>query len=147
MCSTALAVRLAHQQSSTSARRRFRHVVLQRSRSTYECAGAPAPAPTYGGSHGVPGLPRQRRENTGITPTRFQEMARARGYDDPNTKAGVILAWLANDYGLGRGHGMAVVHVIKNGATISDTHVGTAGTHRDDSNTLEIHGLAHRRAG
>lgn len=37
-------------------------------------------------------------KNAGTIPIRFQEMVRARGCDDPKTRAGVILAWLANDY-------------------------------------------------
>ncbi len=34
----------------------------------------------------------------------------------PGTKAGEIVAWLGEDYGLGRGHAMALVHVITKGA-------------------------------
>ncbi len=57
-------------------------------------------------------------------------------------KAGVILEWLATDYGLGRGHGMAMVHVIKKGPHIDMKHVGTTGSHRDDSDTLWLDGKA-----
>ena len=39
---------------------------------------------------------------------------------------------------------MALVHVITKGPTIADTHVGTAGAHRDASTTLDLRGLAHR---
>ena len=46
-------------------------------------------------------------------------------------KAGTILEWLKEDYGLGRGHGMALVHVIKNGPQIDSKHVGSSGVHRD----------------
>jgi hypothetical protein len=35
---------------------------------------------------------------------------------------------------------MALVHVIKNGPKISDKHVGTDGSHRDESNTLNLDG-------
>lgn len=86
-------------------------------------------------------------KNTGITPIQFVELARERGYDDPKTKAGVIFAWLAEDYGIGRGHAQALAHVIRNDATISDQHVGTTGVHRDASNTLRLDGIAHRQAG
>jgi hypothetical protein len=77
---------------------------------------------------------------TGRTPAEFVEMAKARGYDAPGTKAGVIVDWLKTDFGLGRGHAMALVHVIKNGAQISDKHVGTEGVHRDESDTLRLDG-------
>jgi hypothetical protein len=40
------------------------------------------------------------------------EQAKAKGYDAQDVKAGVILAWLKEEYDLGRGHGMALVHVI-----------------------------------
>ena len=35
---------------------------------------------------------------------------------------------------------MALVHVIKNGARISDKHVGSAGAHRDESDALRLDG-------
>ena len=77
---------------------------------------------------------------TGRTPAELVVMARERGFDSAS-KADPILTWLKEDFGLGRGHGMALVHVIKNGATISDTHVGTSGTHRDPSTTLRLDGM------
>ncbi len=52
---------------------------------------------------------------TGKTPRQLIEIARSKGFDDPKVKAGVILDWLKADYDLGRGHGMAMVHVIKKG--------------------------------
>jgi hypothetical protein len=76
---------------------------------------------------------------TGVTPEEFVARASAKGFD-PQTKAGEIIAWLKEDYGLGRGHAMALVHVIKNGAQISDKHVGTTGVHRDESATLRLTG-------
>ena len=82
-------------------------------------------------------------EKTGLTPRRLVELAHDRGFD-ASTKAGPILAWLADEYGLGRGHGMAMVHVITKGPRIATTHVGTAGTHRDASDTLWLDGRATR---
>lgn len=81
---------------------------------------------------------------TGRTPAELVEQARERGYADPAVKAGVVLEWLRTEYGLGRGHGMALVHVIRNGATISEKHVGTDGVHRDGSATLRLDGTARR---
>lgn len=83
-------------------------------------------------------------EKTGKTPQQLVDLAHTRGFG-PETKAGEILAWLAADFGLGRGHGMALVHVIKNGPQISDRHVGTSGSHRDESDVLRLDGKAHRR--
>ena len=77
---------------------------------------------------------------TGKTPQDFITLAKARGYDAPTTKAGTIVDWLKTDFDLGRGHAMALVHVIKNGAGISDKHVGSSGVHRDESDTLKLDG-------
>jgi hypothetical protein len=43
-------------------------------------------------------------EKTGKTPNDFIAMAKEKGFDSPKTKAGDIIAWLKEDYGLGRGH-------------------------------------------
>lgn len=77
---------------------------------------------------------------TGHTPRQLLELAQSKGYDDPAVKAGEILEWLKTDYGLGRGHGMAMVHVIKKGPQIDAKHVGSTGSHRDDSDTLWLDG-------
>ena len=82
-------------------------------------------------------------ERTGLTPRRLVELAHERGFD-ATTKAGPILAWLAEEHGLGRGHGMAMVHVITKGPGISATHVGTTGSHRDASDVLWLDGKATR---
>ncbi len=76
---------------------------------------------------------------TGKTPNEFVAIATEKGFD-AGTKAGVIIDWLKEDYGLGRGHAMALVHVIKNGAQIATKHVGTDGVHRDESSTLRLDG-------
>ncbi len=82
-------------------------------------------------------------KKTGKLPAELLAEAGARGYD-ATTKAGVVLEWLKTDYDLGRGHGMALYYVLKNGTEISDKHVGTDGTHRDESTPLRIDGLANR---
>ena len=79
-------------------------------------------------------------EKTGKTPNDLIALAKEKGYDDPQVKAGVIIAWLNEDFGLGRGHAMAIVHIIKRGDKISDTNVGTTGVHRDESTTLRLDG-------
>lgn len=83
-------------------------------------------------------------KKTGLTPRQLIEIARDKGFDEPDTKAGAILDWLKADYDLGRGHGMAMVHVIKKGAGIDAKHVGTSGTHRDATDVLWLDGIATR---
>ena len=55
---------------------------------------------------------------TGKTAQDFKALAEAKGFTAAGTlrrgvKAGEILAWLAEEYGLGRGHGMAIVSILK----------------------------------
>lgn len=80
-------------------------------------------------------------EKTGLTPRQLIVAAHAKGFNE-TTKAGPILAWLKDDYDLGRGHGMAIVHVITKGARIDAKHVGTGTTHSDESDTLWLDGKA-----
>lgn len=82
-------------------------------------------------------------EKTGVTPREFIALAGAKGFDS-TTKATPIVEWLAADYGLGRGHAMALVHVITKGEKIDAKHVGTTGAHRDDSDTLWLDGKASK---
>ena len=77
---------------------------------------------------------------TGKTPNDFIALAKEKGFDDPATKTGAIVAWLKEDFELGHGHAMAMAHVIKNGPKISDKHVGSSGTHSDASDTLKLDG-------
>ena len=81
-------------------------------------------------------------EKTGLRPRQFIELAHEKGLDDPAIKAGVIVDWLKEDYGLGRGHAMALVHVIKNGPQIDAKHVDSGGTHSDPSDMLWLDGKA-----
>jgi len=80
-------------------------------------------------------------QKTGLTPRQFLAAAETKGFG-PSTKATPIIEWLAADYGLGRGHAMALVHVITTGSTISEKHVGTDGVHRDQEVTLWLDGAA-----
>jgi Domain of unknown function (DUF4287) len=81
-------------------------------------------------------------EKTGLTPRQFIGLAQAKGYDSPDTKAGSIIEWLKEDFDLGRGHAMALVHVIKNGPKIDAKHVDSDGSHRDESDLLWLDGKA-----
>ena len=81
-------------------------------------------------------------DKTGLTPRQFVALAHERGLDAPGTKAGAILEWLAADYGLGRGHGMALVHVIQRGDKISSKHVGSGTAHSDPRDQLWLDGKA-----
>ena len=83
-------------------------------------------------------------DKTGLTPREFVSLAQEKGFDDPSVKAGVIVDWLKADYDLGRGHAMALVHVIKKGDTIDAKHVGTGGAHSDASDRLWLDGKRNR---
>lgn len=85
-------------------------------------------------------------DKTGLTPRELLAVAHERGLAEPPVKAGAIIEWLKEDYGLGRGHAMAVVHIVKNGPTISEKHVGTDGAHRDASTELWLDGKKDRPA-
>ncbi|MGX5697520.1 DUF4287 domain-containing protein [Agromyces soli] len=76
---------------------------------------------------------------TGLTPRQLVDLAHERGFDE-TSKATPIIEWLAADHGLGRGHAMALVHVITKGPQISTKHVGTDGVHRDETDTLWLDG-------
>lgn len=81
-------------------------------------------------------------KKTGLTPRQLVDIAAAKGLAGDSAKAGEILEWLKSDYELGRGHGMAMVHVIKKGALIDAKHVATGGSHSDESDTLWLDGVA-----
>ncbi|GAA2632720.1 DUF4287 domain-containing protein [Dactylosporangium fulvum] len=83
---------------------------------------------------------------TGRTPRELLALATEQGLSGPSVKAAAVIEWLKADYDLGRGHAMALFHVIKNGPKISAKHVGSAGAHRDDSDTLWLDGIASRPA-
>lgn len=80
---------------------------------------------------------------TGLTPRQFVDLAHERGFDASN-RATPVLEWLRDDYGIGRGHAMALVHVITEGPGISAKHVGSGGAHRDESDVLWLDGAANR---
>lgn len=53
------------------------------------------------------------REKTGKGPDDFVALAREKGLLGPSVKAGAVIDWLAADYGLGRGHAMAIFSILK----------------------------------
>lgn len=80
---------------------------------------------------------------TGRTPQQLLDDAHAHGYG-PTTSAGEVVAWLAEEHGVGRGHAMAFYGVLKNGPSVPAKHVGSTGSHRDESATLRLDGAALR---
>lgn len=80
---------------------------------------------------------------TGKTPQELLDEAATLGFG-PETKAGVVITWLKEEYGVGRGHAMALYGVLKNGPYAPGQHVGSSGSHRDESAILRLDGVAHR---
>ncbi|WP_136519037.1 MULTISPECIES: DUF4287 domain-containing protein [Cellulomonas] len=85
-------------------------------------------------------------DRTGMTPRELLAVAHERGLDAPGTKAADVVAWFADEHGLGRGHAMAFWHVLTKGPEISAKHVGSGGPHADASTTLWLDGRATRPA-
>jgi hypothetical protein len=52
-------------------------------------------------------------KQTGVTPDGFIKLATDKGFTKPGTKATVITDWLKADYGLGHGHAMAIVKLLR----------------------------------
>jgi len=77
-------------------------------------------------------------KKTGKTPNEFIAMAKEKNL----TEYKDIMAWLKEDYGLGTGHAKAVTYVIQHGAEFELRQ--TTGTHRDESGTLRLDGIANR---
>lgn len=80
---------------------------------------------------------------TGKTPNEFIALSKQKGFGQ-DTKAIDIVAWLKQDYDLGHGHAMALVHVIKRGPKIGDKHLNSGGSHSDKNNVLRLDGIKNR---
>lgn len=52
------------------------------------------------------------KAKTGKTPEDFKKIAEKKGLLKPGVKAGQIVAWLKEDFGLGHGHTMAIYAVF-----------------------------------
>jgi predicted transport protein len=53
------------------------------------------------------------KQKTGKSLDDFVILAREKGFLEPGTKAGDVIAWLDKDFGLGRGHAMALFAAFK----------------------------------
>ena len=53
------------------------------------------------------------KEKTGKSAEDFKALAKKKGLLKPEVKAGEIVAWLNEDFGLGRGHAMAIYSLLK----------------------------------
>ena len=65
------------------------------------------------------------KAKTGLSPDDFVRLAGEKGLLGQEVKAAKILDWLKEDYGLGRGHGMAIVLVLQS-ATKAPRKAGAA---------------------
>ena len=54
------------------------------------------------------------KTKTGKTPDDFYKIAEEKGLLKPGVKAGQIVVWLKEDFGLGHGHSMAIYATFKN---------------------------------
>ena len=52
-------------------------------------------------------------KQTGLTPDDFIRLATEKGLTRPGTKATPITDWLKADFGLGHGHAMAIVKLLR----------------------------------
>ena len=53
------------------------------------------------------------QKQTGVSPDEFVRLATEKGLTKPGTKATPITDWLKADYGLGHGHAMAIVKLLR----------------------------------
>ncbi len=55
-------------------------------------------------------------KQTGVAPDQWISLATAKGFTKTGTKATQITDWLKADYGLGHGHAMAIVKLLRDRA-------------------------------
>jgi hypothetical protein len=56
------------------------------------------------------------QKQTGIAPDEWMKLAAKKGFAKPGIKATQITDWLKAEYGLGHGHAMAIVKLLKDQA-------------------------------
>lgn len=56
------------------------------------------------------------QKQTGVGPDEFTRLATGKGFTQPGTRATQIIDWLKAEYGLGHGHAMAIVKLLKDRA-------------------------------
>ncbi len=66
------------------------------------------------------------KAKTGKTPEDFKALAGQKGLLREGVKTGQIVAWLKEDFGLGRGHAMAIVLTLKSASPPNDQHRSTS---------------------
>lgn len=69
------------------------------------------------------------KAKTGKTAEDFVRLAAQKGLLRPGVKAEQIVAWLKDDFGLGRGHAMAIVLVLKSASQPKQTREETVAKH------------------
>ena len=69
------------------------------------------------------------RAKTGKTAEDFVRLAAKKGLLRPGVKVEQIVAWLKDDFGLGRGHAMAIVAVLKSASEPKQTREETVAKH------------------
>ena len=55
-------------------------------------------------------------KNTGVSPQEFIRRAIEKGFTRPGTRATEITDWLKAEFGLGHGHAMAIVKLLRDAA-------------------------------
>jgi hypothetical protein len=65
------------------------------------------------GWHDISGVSRKHQRENGKDSRRFQSARGTKGLLKDGVKAGPVIAWLQEDFGLGRGHAMAIVQTLR----------------------------------
>lgn len=69
---------------------------------------------------------------TGKAPEEFIQLANDKGFSADSDVA-EIAAWLTEEFRLSHDQLAAMIHVITHGTQMSDRHVGSAGSHREET--------------
>ena len=68
---------------------------------------------------------------TGMPTEEFIQLAHDKGFG-ANSDTAEIAAWLTEEFRLSHDQLAAIIHVITHGTQMSDRHVGSAGSHREE---------------